>query len=80
MHPHAIWCPTGACPASGQVGHGNLGVHSQQERRPRCRVCGKTCGARTGTIVHRRRTDEACMIQVLTLVSWRCPVIAIEHA
>ena len=69
MHPHDVWCPNVACPARGQLGQGHLGVHSQQERRYRCRVCGKTFGARTGTILHRRRTDEAIMIQVLTLVS-----------
>ncbi len=80
MHPHDVWCPNLACPARGQLGQGNIGVHSQQERRYRCRVCGKTFGARTGTIFHRRRTDEARMIQVLTLVSWGCPIIAIEHA
>ncbi len=80
MHPHDIGCPTGACPASGQVGHGNIGVHSQQERRYRCRVCRKTFGARTSTIFHRRRTDEATIIHVITLVSWGCPIVAIEHA
>jgi transposase-like protein len=68
------------CPARGQVGQGNIGVHSQQERRYRCHVCTKTFGARSGTIFHRRRTDEARMIVVITLVSWGCPLVAIEHA
>ncbi len=80
MHPQEIWCPNLACPARGQVGQGNIGGHSQQERRYRCRVCHKTFGARTSTIFHRRRTDEVTMIQVITLVSWGCPIVAIEHA
>jgi transposase-like protein len=80
MNPHAVWCPNWACPARGQVGRGNIGVHSQQERRYRCRVCTKTFGARTGTIFHRRRTDETLLSLVLTLVSWGCPLVAIEHA
>jgi transposase-like protein len=80
MHPQEIWCPTLACPARGQLGQGNIGVHRQQERRYRCRVCRKTFGARTSPILHRRRTDEATMIQVIPLVRWGCPIVAIEHA
>ena len=50
MDPQTVWCPNLDCPARGQVGQGNIGVHSQKERRYRCRVCAKTFGARTGTI------------------------------
>jgi transposase-like protein len=80
MNPQEIWCPNLDCPARGQVGRGNIGVHSQTERRYRCQVCRKTFGARTGTIFHRRRTDEATITQVITLVSWGCPIVAIEPA
>jgi transposase-like protein len=80
MNPQEVWCPTLACPARGQLGQGNIGVHSQKERRYRCSVCGKTFGARTATIFHRRRTDQALIIMVITLVSWGCPLVAIEHA
>jgi transposase-like protein len=80
MNPQAVWCPNLACPARGQVGKGNIGIHSQKEQRYRCTVCDKTFGARTGTIFHRRRTDEHIMTQVITLVSWGCPIVAIEHA
>ncbi len=80
MDPHQTWCPNLACPARGQAGQGNIGVHSQKERRYRCRVCGKTFGARTGTLFHRRRTDEALIVIVITLVSWGCPLVAIERA
>ena len=80
MEPHQRWCPNLACPARGQAGKGTIGVHSQKERRYRCRVCGKTFGARTGTIFHRRRTDEALIVLVIALASWGCPLVAIEHA
>lgn len=80
MHPQEVWCPNVACPARGQVGQGNIGVHSQTERRYRCHVCGKTFGARAGTIFHRRRTNEGTITQVITLVSWGCPIVAIEQA
>jgi transposase-like protein len=80
MHRQEVWCPNLACPARGQAGQGNVGVHSQKERRYRCQVCRKTFGARTGTIFHRRRTDEALIVLVITLVSWGCPLVALEHA
>src|SRR5215212_9337862 len=80
MDPQAVWCPNLDCPARGQAGQGNIGVHRQKERRYRCHLCGKTFGARSGTIFHRRRTHEQTIILVITLVSWGCPLVAIEHA
>ena len=80
MNPQAVWCPNLACPARGQAGQGNIAIHSKKEQRYRCHVCHKTFGARAGTIFHRRRTDEALIILVITLVSWGCPLVAIEHA
>jgi transposase-like protein len=80
MNPHEVWCPNVACPARGQAGPGTIGVHSKKERRYRCQVCPKTFGARTGTRFHRRRTDAALIILVITLVSWGCPLVALEQA
>ena len=80
MNPHQVWCPNLTCPARGHVGRGNISVHSQKEQRYRCHVCGKTFGSRTGTIFHRRRTPEHTITQIITLVSWGCPIVAIEHA
>src|SRR5919205_1038804 len=80
MNPQAVWCPNVAWPARGQVGQGNVRVHSRKERRYRCQVCRKTFGARVGTIFHRRRTDEALITRVIPLVSWGCPLVALEHA
>jgi transposase-like protein len=80
MAPQDVWRPNLACPARGPAGQANIGIHSRKERRYRCHVCAKTFGARTGTIFHRRRTNEALIIVVVTLVSWGCPLVAIEHA
>ena len=80
MNPHEVWCPNVACPARGQMGQGNIGIHSRKDHRYRCTVCDKTFGARTGTIFHRRRTDEHLITQVITLVAWGCPIVAIAHA
>ncbi len=80
MNPQAVWCPNLACPARGQLAQGNIGVHRRKEQRYHCTVCDTTFGARTGTPFHRRRTPEDTITQVITLVSWGCPVVAIEHA
>ena len=80
MNPQEVWCPNLACPARGQRAQGNIRVHSRKERRYRCQVCRKTFGARVGTIFHRRRTDETLITVVITLVSWGCPLVALEHA
>lgn len=80
MDPQTLFCPNLACPARGQVGQGNLSIHSRKEQRYRCQICRKTFAARTGTVFYRRRTSEAIITQVLTLVSYGCPVVAIEAA
>jgi transposase-like protein len=68
------------CPARGQVGEGNIGIHSQKRQRYCCTVCNTTFSARTGTIFFRRRTDEETITRVVTLVSHGCPIPAIEVA
>ncbi len=42
MNPETLFCLNPACPAKGQVGEGNISVHSEQEGRCRCSVCGDT--------------------------------------
>ncbi len=69
MNPHEVWCPNVACPARGQMGQGNIGIHSRKDHRYRCTVCDKTFGARTGTILQRRRTAEHRIYNSLLLES-----------
>lgn len=78
IDPLTTFCPNMDCPARGQVGEGNIGVHSQQRQRYRCRVCGKTFSARVGTPFYRRRTDETMITWVVSLVGNGCPIPAIE--
>ena len=47
--PSAVFCPNLACPDKGQQGRGNIGIHSQKERRYRCKTCGGTFAATRGT-------------------------------
>ena len=68
------------CPARGQIGEGNIGIHSQKRQRYRCSVCTKTFSARAGTIFFRRRTDADTITRIVTLLGHGCPVPAIEAA
>jgi transposase-like protein len=78
IDPLTTFCPNMARPARGQVGKGHITIHSRQRQRDWCKVCRKAFSARAGTIFYRRRTDEATITRVATLVSHGCPVLAIE--
>jgi len=80
MDPQTVFCPNPDCPARGQVGEGNIGIHSQKEQRYGCRVCGKTFAARKGTAFYRLRTAEETVTLVLTLLAHGCPLQAIVVA
>jgi len=80
MGPHAVFCPNEACPASGQIGQGNIGVHSLKEQRYKCHVCGKTFAETKDTVFYRLRTGKGIVVIVVTLLAYGCPVQAIVTA
>lgn len=80
MNPQAVFCPNKRCPATGQVGQGNIGIHSQQERRYICHSCGETFSETKGTVFYGLKTDHATVERVLTLIGHGCPVQAIVAA
>jgi transposase-like protein len=80
MDPHTVFCPNPDCPARGQLGQGNIGTHGRQRQRFMCHVCHKPFTARHGTPFYRRRTDEATITLVTTLVAHGCPIPAIQAA
>jgi transposase-like protein len=43
------FCPNLDCPARGQTGQGNIGMHSRKDHRFICKQCRKTFTAPTGT-------------------------------
>jgi transposase-like protein len=75
-----IFCPNMDCPARGQSGQGNIRGHGKTRPRFKCLLCGKTFSARAGTPFFRRRTDEAIITCVVTLVGNGCPIPAINAA
>lgn len=80
MNPPQIFCPNLDCPARGQVGAGNISVHSQQEKRYGCDVCQRTFAANKGTIFYRLKHEAQLVMIVLTLLAHGCPRQAIVAA
>jgi transposase-like protein len=80
MNPQTQFCHNPRCPARGQVGQGNIRVHSQTEQRYRCITCGQTFAATKGTPFYRLRTTADLMTTVLTLLCHGCPIQALVAA
>jgi transposase-like protein len=80
MDPLAQFCHNPDCPARGQVGLGNIRVHSQKERRYRCSTCGQTFVATRDTPFYRLKKSADLVTIVITLLCHGCPVQAIVAA
>ena len=80
MNPMTQFCHNLNCSARGQVGQGNITIHSQQEHRYRCKTCGRTFTATTGTPFYRLHQAIDVVTIVLTLLTHGCPVQAIVAA
>ena len=80
MNPSTVFCPNLACPARGQTGQGNIGMHSRKDKRLICTECRKTFTATKGTVFYRLRTAAALVALVVTLLAHGCPWQAIVAA
>jgi transposase-like protein len=80
MDPTTVFCPNRHCPARGQTGRGNIGMHSQKEQRFICHECHKTFSATTGTVFYRLRTAAETVSLVVTLLAHGGPVQAMVAA
>jgi transposase-like protein len=80
MDPTTTFCPNRNCPARGQTGQGNIGIHSRKEQRCICHQCQKTFSATTGTVVYRLRTSAETVVLVVTWLAHGCPVQALVAA
>src|SRR5918996_1662276 len=80
MDPQSQFCHHPDCRARGQVGQGNMHVHSQAAQRYRCTSCGHTFAATKATPFYRLRTAADVVTLVLTLLSHGCPTQAIVAA
>jgi transposase-like protein len=80
MDPQTIFCPNSNCPARGQTGQGNIGVHSHKERRYICHVCHQTFAETKGTVYYRVQREASEVTRVVTLLAYGCPLQAIVVA
>jgi transposase-like protein len=80
MDPQTQFCHNLNCPARGQVGQGNIKVHSRKERRYRCDRCKQSFAATKGTPFYRLQTATEVVTMVLTLLCHGCPIKAIVAA
>jgi len=80
VDPTQVFCPNLECPARGQRGKGNLGIHSRKEQRVLCRQGGQTFAAPKGTGWYHRRTAGEVVRSVRTLLAHGCPRQAIVAA
>lgn len=77
MNLEQLFCPNIDCPARGQVCQGNIGSHSQKEKRCFCKECGKSFTVTKGTLFYRLRTDPKTVMCVIVLLANGCPLQAV---
>jgi transposase-like protein len=80
MDPEKQFCHNLACVTSGQIGKGNIVIHSRKDERYKCTVCGKTFTATKGTPFYRAHKAQWEMALVITLLAYGCPPQAIVAA
>lgn len=80
MNAGEQFCPSQHCALGGLKGQGNIIIHCPKRQRYRCKSCGQTFTARTGTVLAGLRKEPALVFQVLTLLTYGCPIQAIVAA
>jgi transposase-like protein len=80
MDPHSQWCHNRRCRAYGRIGEGHIVIHSQKERRYRCKRCGRTFSETTDTVLYRIHKPKWLVVAVVTVLAHGCPVQAIVAA
>ena len=56
MDPATVFCPNLACPARGQTGQGNIGIHSRKDQRFICTAVSQNVHRHERTAFYRLRT------------------------
>ena len=80
MDPQADSATTPTAPPGGELGLGNIRVHSRTERRYRCTACGRTFAETRDTPLYRLKKTADLVTLVLTLLCHGCPLQAIVAA
>jgi transposase-like protein/IS1 family transposase len=80
MDARSQFCPNLECKSRGQIGQKNIVIHAKSRPRYRCKTCGKTFSATTGTVLEGLRKPTALILIVIVLLAYGCPIQAIVHA
>jgi transposase-like protein len=80
MNPHQQFCHNEHCRAYGRCGEEHIVIHSQKERRYRCKRCGRTFTETKDTAFYRMHKPRWLVLAVVTLLAYGCPVQAIVAA
>ncbi len=80
MDPQRRFCHNPECWAYARAGEGHVVIHSQKERRYRCKRCSKTFSATKGTALYRTHKPHEMLTTVVTLMAYGCPPQAIVAA
>lgn len=80
MNPHEQFCHNKGCRTYGRKGEGHIVIHSQKERRYRCKRCSRTFSATKGTALYRMHKPKELLLTVVTLLAHGCPLRAIVAA
>ena len=80
MNPHEQFCHNKDCRAYARKGEGHIVIHSQRERRYRCKRCQRTFSQTTGTALYRLHKPKELVFTVITLLAHGCPLQAIVAA
>lgn len=80
MNPHEQFCHNEECWAYARQGEGHVVIHSQKERRYRCKRCSRTFSATKGTALYRLHKPQELFVLVVTLLAHGSPIQAIVAA
>jgi transposase-like protein len=80
MDPRNRFCHNQRCWAYGRAGEDHIVIHSQKERRYKCKRCHKTFSQTKGTAFYRVHNSHEVMVAVVTLLAYGCPIQAIVAA
>ena len=71
------FCSNVHCPKRGQIGQGNLKLHSRNEGRLGCTECQRTFSVTTSTPFFGLKKEAELYQTTSTLLTWGCPIQAI---
>ncbi len=80
MNPQEQFCHNRECHAYGRKGEGHIVIHSQKEKRYRCKRCRATFSWGKGSALYRLHKPHELFLLVLTLLAHGCPLQAIVAA